>query len=570
MKWRGRDVMATVVVMAIASADASAQPWVEREQVRKLERENDTAGALEMYERMARENPFDGSVWSRYGFCLHGAKKYAQAIDAYAKAIELGYQRNSNLYNTACALALQGKQDEAFKYLEQALDARMADQETLESDTDMDSLRSDPRFAALTGITKGLQKPLAATREEGWAWDLDFYARRMKQMHWDLYANVTKEAFLDEIEKLKKQLKDLDDSQVRAKLRRITAMVGDGHTSSRLNAEGEPRLTLPLHMFTFTDGLYIIGADEANAGLVGAQVLKIGGIDVDAAVKAVRPYTHVDNEMGYLAWGPGMLASPIMLREIGAATDTSGAEFTVKKLDGKTQTVQVNTVQAPPGGHGGFLMHGYKYLHDSAESVGRPLYLRDTSKVLRTELIPEKKTLYFWFGGVTDAPDKSFADFTQEMFDLLDKNGVENLVIDMRFNGGGNTGLIRPLVYGLMANKTINQRGHLWVLIGRNTFSAAQNTVNFIERNTQATFVGEPTGSRPQFVGESTWFVLPHSRTRVFCSSRYWQQMDSTDERTWVQPQIAAQMSFADYAAGRDPAMEAVMRWVGSRAVGVK
>lgn len=570
MKRHGRGVMAIVVVMVMACADASAQPWVEREQVRKLERENDTDGALEMYERMARENPFDGSVWSRYGFCLHGAKKYAQAIDAYAKAIELGYQRNTNLYNTACALALSGKKDEAIKRLEQALDARFAEQETLESDTDMDSLRSDSRFAALTGITGGLEKPLCTTREEGWAWDLDFYARRMKQMHWDLYANVTKEAFLGEIEKLKRQVKDLDDSHVRAKLRRITATVGDGHTSSRLNAEGEPRLTLPLHMFTFTDGLYIIGADEANTGLVGAQVLKVGGMDVDAALKAVRPYTHVDNEMGYLAWGPGMLASPIMLREIGAAKDTTGAEFTVKKLDEKTETVQVNTVQAPAGGHGGFLVHGYKYLHDSVESAGRPLYLRDPSKVLRTEFIPEKKTLYFWFGGVTDAPDQSFADFTREMFDILDKNGVENLVIDMRFNGGGNTGLIRPLVYGLMANKTINQRGHLWVLIGRNTFSAAQNTVNFIERHTQATFVGEPTGSRPQFVGESTWFVLPHSRTRVFCSSRYWQQMDSTDERTWVQPQIAAQMSFADYAAGRDPAMEAVMKWVGSGAVGAK
>ena len=46
--------------------------------------------------------------------------------------------------------------------------------------------------------------------------------------------------------------------------------------------------------------------------------------------------------------------------------------------------------------------------------------------------------------------------------------------------------------------------GHLFVIIGRRTFSAAQNTVNMIEKNTNATFVGEPTGSRPNFVGEST------------------------------------------------------------------
>jgi hypothetical protein len=72
-------------------------------------------------------------------------------------------------------------------------------------------------------------------------------------------------------------------------------------------------------------------------------------------------------------------------------------------------------------------------------------------------------------------------------------------------------------------------------------------------------FVGEPTGSRPHFVGESTWFILPHCRTRVTCSSRYWQFMDSTDERTWVSPDLAAVPTFASYAANADPAMDAIL-----------
>jgi hypothetical protein len=70
--------------------------------------------------------------------------------------------------------------------------------------------------------------------------------------------------------------------------------------------------------------------------------------------------------------------------------------------------------------------------------------------------------------------------------------------------------------------------------------------------------VGEPTGSSPNFVGESTWFPLPYHKNRVYCSSRYWQFRTSTDTRTWIPPQIAAPLSFADYSANRDPAMSAI------------
>src|SRR5262249_18350454 len=149
-----------------------------------------------------------------------------------------------NLYNSACAYALLGRKDEALAWLEKALNARFAEQETLEKDTDLDSLRADPRFASLTGITLGLKEKPAATREEGWKWDLDFYLRRMKQMHWNLYGIVSQEVLRGEVEHLKNDVPSLDDDQIRVRLRRITALVGDGHTASRLTAEGEPRSQL--------------------------------------------------------------------------------------------------------------------------------------------------------------------------------------------------------------------------------------------------------------------------------------------------------------------------------------
>lgn len=60
----------------------------------------------------------------------------------------------------------------------------------------------------------------------------------------------------------------------------------------------------------------------------------------------------------------------------------------------------------------------------------------------------------------------------------------------------------------------INQRGKLFVIVGRQTFSAAMNGAAEIERHTNAIFVGEPTGSSPNFVGETIGVNLTYSKMR--------------------------------------------------------
>jgi len=132
----------------------------------------------------------------------------------------------------------------------------------------------------------------------------------------------------------------------------------------------------------------------------------------------------------------------------------------------------------------------------------------------------------------------------------------------MRNNGGGNNFLNRPLVHGLIRSDKVNRPGHLFVLVGRQTFSAAMNGSVDIERNTNATFVGEPTGSSPNFVGETTILVLPCSGLRFSCSSLYWQSSTAMDRRTWIAPSLAAEPSIEAFAANRDPGLEAIFAYL--------
>ena len=66
----------------------------------------------------------------------------------YREGLEAHPGNPSLLYNLACALARRGSADDALELLTQALDSEPRYRKLAESDTDLDSLRSDARFSA--------------------------------------------------------------------------------------------------------------------------------------------------------------------------------------------------------------------------------------------------------------------------------------------------------------------------------------------------------------------------------------------------------------------------------------
>jgi hypothetical protein len=190
-----------------------------------------------------------------------------------------------------------------------------------------------------------------------------------------------------------------------------------------------------------------------------------------------------------------------------------------------------------------------------------PLALRKPGSPYWFEHLPERKAVYFQYNAVLDDPKESIARFCERLFRFVDEKEVERLVIDMRFNDGGNNFLNQPLVHGLIRCDRINRKGRLFLLVGRNTFSAAMNGATDIERHTEAIFIGEPTGSSPNFVGESVIVILPYSKIWVSISDLYWQRSVAMDSRPWIAPRLHLPPTFADYRAGRDPALEAALAY---------
>jgi hypothetical protein len=187
-----------------------------------------------------------------------------------------------------------------------------------------------------------------------------------------------------------------------------------------------------------------------------------------------------------------------------------------------------------------------------------PLYHEHPDNPYWFKFLPDRRLLYFQFNAIVDKPQETLAAFFQRLFDFIGQNPVEYLVVDLRENGGGNNYLIRPLVRGLIKNQNVDRPGCLFTIVGRNTFSAAMNTATTLERETNAIFVGEPTGSGPNHVGEGKLIRLPCTGTRITCSSQLWQDSDPRDHRVWIAPALVAIPNVADEAVNIDPAMAVI------------
>jgi ketosteroid isomerase-like protein len=268
--------------------------------------------------------------------------------------------------------------------------------------------------------------------------------------------------------------------------------------------------------------------------------------------------------MGVRLQAPIFLTNPAVLSYLKIADGMTRVALVVQKPGGQEATVELK-----PAPINRKVLNQFVKANANAKAP-EPIAFKNNETPFWFEYLPDRKLVYLQFNAVADKPDEKFASFCSRLFHFIDEHAVENLIVDMRNNGGGNTLLTPPLIHALIRCDKVNRPGHLFVLVGRKTFSAAMNCAVAIEQHTSALFVGEPTGSSPNFVGETTVLALPCGGLRVSCSSLYWQTSLPMDRRTWIAPELVAEPSMEAFAANRDPGLDAIFAYLGSPSESVK
>ena len=82
-------------------------------------------------------------------FAAYNAGDYEKAVAKQLRAVEQVPDNLIVLYNLACFEARAGKTDDAIEHLKAAADRDREILELARDDTDLDSLRGDPRFKEL-------------------------------------------------------------------------------------------------------------------------------------------------------------------------------------------------------------------------------------------------------------------------------------------------------------------------------------------------------------------------------------------------------------------------------------
>lgn len=408
----------------------------------------------------------------------------------------------------------------------------------------------------------------AADRDQAWREDLRFIEAEVRAVHPKPFFRTSEQDFDAAARQLERRIPQLDDAEVVVELMRLVARIGDGHT--RLDPSGERYgfdRFFPVRVYPFPDGLFVQSAAPAYAALVGGRVLSIGDLPAAEALARAASAASADNEMARLDRAPLLLTWAPVVRALGIAASEESLRFVIETPAGERREATVAAVEVPGGAvdwyfaGDGVPVEGSVGANDGA-ALPLPLYLQHRDRAYWFEHLPERRLLYLGFNRVAYTEgDETFARFIARFFDVLDHHDVDRVVVDLRHNHGGDNQILKPLIHGFIRRAAIDRPGHLFVLIGRSTFSAAVNCTTWLETETEAVFVGEPTGGPPNQYGDAERLTLPRSGLPLFVSHWLWQGGLPWDERLWIAPQIAAQVSARDYRENRDPGLDAALRW---------
>jgi hypothetical protein len=417
---------------------------------------------------------------------------------------------------------------------------------------------------ALSGSPACAQHPSppdsAAIRR--WRDDLAYLRLAMPAHHGNLFHAMTRTQFDSALSAIEQRLPTAARNQIIVDLERLAALVGDGHTNvSPWRDTAIAFHTLPVAFYWFDDGLAIRAATQDRADLLGSRVVEIGGVPIDSAIDRVRALIGRDNEMGVRAWAPVLLAMPEVLQAIGLAAEPGRVTLLVVR-DGVPRTVVLEPAGLFPMATGEtdrswMRRDGWVDARDGAPT---PLWLSNPTDTYWYRYLPESRTLYCQLNAILQNPQDSLAAFLARAVAAADAGGADRLVLDLRLNGGGNGQWNRDILRALIKSR-YDAPGHLLVITGRRTWSAAGMLIADIETFTDAVFVGEPSAARGNGYGDSQRLVLPNSHVTVRVSTLYWQFWDPRDTRPWIDPTVRTSFTLADYRAGRDPALAAALAY---------
>jgi hypothetical protein len=368
----------------------------------------------------------------------------------------------------------------------------------------------------------------------------------MDALHPQLDHGVSLDELNAQVDALVDAVPTLTDDELLAGVMRTVAMVSrdgcDAHTGAYVwGGERYPLDSLPLRLWLFDDGVYVVDALAPYRELIGSRVDAIADAPTADVIDLLDPLVPRDNQQTVRLLLPRFLLIPQILRGVGLDTGES-VRVELSDDDGAAQTVDIAPI--PMADYNEWA--GAYGLHIPADPTVP--YLARIDDLL-------------WWRPLDDAT--LFVQYNQiEATDLdglrtaIQNAGIHEVVLDLRHNFGGEVSAVAPMV--TLFSDWAGPGRKLDVVTGRNTFSAASLLVARLVAEAAATVVGEPMGGCPSAWGNTHEFTLPYSGIPISVATIFEVGVSADDRRSTIEPDVPAPLTVEQWRGGRDPALEAL------------
>lgn len=400
------------------------------------------------------------------------------------------------------------------------------------------------------------------------------------------YTDEAKAQAADLIAALERDAKSLSQPAFYLRIAEITALADNSHTGLAAVEMRKSVNALPLRFYWFIDGLHVVRARAGHEHLLGARIGQIDGQPIEQLYTNLRKYFG-----GVDAFRRSrtilLMESPELLQAAGLAQDAGSLTLTGSHADGSPLNMRVEATAASgeipvPTRHLLFAASeeaeklGWHSL--KARDADGPVSFKGAPHIFKSSALPAHGFYIGLFSNM-DMNGEEIAPFiAATRSDIAEKN-PDYVVVDLRLNSGGD--YTNTYDFATDLPNLVHPKARIYVLTSGWTLSAAITTTGAIKQagGKRVTIVGEPIAERMRFYAEGDRMCLPHAGACMgyatamhdysqFCSDVtrcFWLNYVYPVQVASFDPEIYTFITFEDYRAGRDGALDAVLaREVGT------
>lgn len=385
---------------------------------------------------------------------------------------------------------------------------------------------------------------------KAWIEDLDAYQIGLEDKHIDLFNKIDKVEFIAELNKIKETLTEKSDLETTLELMRLTRRIGDGHTA--ISTRNLDYQSYPIEVRNFGGDWRIVKVAIEYNDLLGMKLESIDGVSINLISKKVGEVAQfVENQHSQIIRTGENLTSAEILYGLKITTEKNQANFTFSDDKDKMLNIRLKAI-SKQAQENESIFSRLEIAVPEIQKPGNPTY-----DYFWYAPIEGTNGLYIHFEGYPKFEE--MMKLSEEIVAYSYQNNINQLVIDLRNNGGGDLYIGLVLANALNLADPVDWKSGVYVLCDNVTFSAATSNVALFRELLNAKIIGEPTGSNPSGYQDMDTFQLPNSKLVVCYSKRFFQIQETST--SGVQPDYFIHYEWDSYLKGKDNMLE----WVVSQ-----